>query len=179
MKVHKIRWQVPDYWQKVNAVLAMLLGPQQTNKEKNCHACDFPLWNVLLWWMSACPLWLIMLPFTRESQCPIAAQRRARVVIWRAGWSVTSEDYRWIFGSVGVSLHHYCLHFFFCIRKICICSFSWLPPCVPCSRHVFIQDPPAEIRHAKPCMENLSKDLPLPRLERADCRTPLNFCVTN
>ena len=111
----------------------------------------FPLWNVLLCWMSGCLLWLIMLAFTRLSQCPITTQRWVCMVIWRARWSVTSKDYHWCFALLSLSSSSYAT---LCIIKVCICSFPSSLPVYPADRHMFIQGPPAEIRHAERCVKN-------------------------
>lgn len=116
----------------------------------------FPHWNVLECWMSGCLLWLIMLPFTRLSQCPITTQRRVRMVIQRAGWSATSKDYHWLFGSLLSLLIIVCQ--FLHIKSLRLLFLSSLSVS-PADRHMFIQHPPAEIRHAECCVENPSKGL--------------------
>lgn len=105
---------------------------QRQNERKKLLWLWFPFWNVLLCWMSAC-LWLIMLPFTRLSQCPIPTPRRASMEIRRARWSVTSRDCRCRFPSSSPNINT-TLH---CgVTKVCTNSFLSSPSRCPADKHV-------------------------------------------
>lgn len=99
----------------------------ETNGEENCCGCDFPfeMLSYVECQAGCFDWWCCLLP--DRPSAPSLPQRKTRMVIQRAGWSVTSEDHHWLFDSV-VSLFitvRHSLH-----NKGLLVSI--LSACVPC-----------------------------------------------